>query len=96
MLKLDMIMRENINQTCRTGVSTSTKPKDSTVLRISDTIYIINYISKAISIIEYTEIKWAVLGNLFHISIAKQSYTQASMKRYIRGKIEKEKFMLAW
>lgn len=26
-------------QTCRTGVSTSTKPKDSTVLRISEMIY---------------------------------------------------------
>lgn len=27
-------------QTCKTGVSTSTKPKESIVLRISDTTYI--------------------------------------------------------
>lgn len=30
---------EENSQTWRTGVSTSTKPKDSTVFRISETIY---------------------------------------------------------
>lgn len=30
----------HITQTCKTGVSTSMNPKDSTVFRISDTIYV--------------------------------------------------------